>query len=80
MKTTYFTLDNEGKHIATIAAVNEQELHEKVLTALEEEFDSEVIVSGEFDFSKIVNHDPNEFKAYVDGDLNMITIQQTWLY
>jgi hypothetical protein len=82
MEKTYFTISSDSEHIGTIAAVNEQELHEKVLTALEEHFDSqiEVTVCGEFDFNNIVNCDPSNFKAVVDGNMNVFNIQQTWLY
>ena len=80
MKPTYFTMSCCGEHIATLFAETETQLHEKVLTALEEHFDAEVTVCGEFEFSKIINCDPNEFKAIVYGDENIITIQQTWVY
>jgi len=80
MKPTYFTLSLDREHIATVLSYNETELHEKVLIALREHFDAEVTVSGEFEFDSIINCNPLEFKAVIDGDMNLITIQQTWVY
>ena len=80
MKPTYFTMSCCGKHIATLFAETEAQLHEKVLIALEEHFDTEAAVCSEFEFDRIINRDPHEFKAVIDGEVNMIAIQQTWIY
>lgn len=80
MKLTYFSMSCCGEHIATLFAETETQLHEKVLIALEEHFDAEVTVCGEFEFDRIINCYPHEFKAFIDGYENIITIQQTWMY
>ena len=80
MKPTYFSMSCCGEHIATLFSETETQLHEKVLIALEEHFDAEVTVCGEFEFSRIINCNPHEFKAVIDGYENIITIQQTWMY
>lgn len=73
-------MSNEVDHIATIAAVSEQEFNEKILIALEGWFDSAVTICGEFEFSEVKDWNQHEFKAYVDGDLSIITIQRSYLY
>ena len=80
MKPTYFSMSCCGEHIATLFAETETQLHKKALIALEEHFDAEVTVCGEFEFDRIINCDPHEFKAVIDGEENIITIQQTWMY
>ena len=80
MEPIYFSMSCYGEHIATLFAETETQLHEKVFIALEEHFDAEVTVCGKFEFDRIINCDPHEFKAVINVDENIITIQQTWMY